>query len=353
VQLKGKVDQYAPFHIEGQINPLSKEAYTDLTFTFKNLDLPTVSSYSRKYAGYPINKGKLSLDLAYQISEKTLVGENKVLIDQLTMGKKVESPDATSLPIPLPLALLKDRNGQINIDLPVRGNLDDPDFSYGGVIWNALGNLLTKVAASPFAIVGGLVGGSGEDLQFVECAAGTATLSSSEQEKLKALGKALNDRPGLRLEIAGAADPQVDRQALAAGQLRKQLQKRKIVLDSPSSMKGLPVDQIALNPDEEARLLSELYIEKFGAQPTTSSSSAEGKAPVPPTPEQMRAKLMETIQEEESQLRLLAQQRGQHIRDYLIQNAHVPGDRIFLVEPNLSPVTKEKNVRSPLAVAAN
>jgi uncharacterized protein involved in outer membrane biogenesis len=130
VDLAGKVDRYAPFRIQGQINPLSEDAYTDLRVSFKNLALTTVSPYSGKFSGYPIKKGKLSLDLAYKLSEKELVGENKVLVDQITMGNWVESPDATSLPIPLALALLKDRKGQIDIDLPVRGNLDDPDFSY-------------------------------------------------------------------------------------------------------------------------------------------------------------------------------------------------------------------------------
>jgi hypothetical protein len=353
VALQGTVDKYAPFKIAGQINPLSEDAYTDLTVTFKNLDLPTVSPYSAHHVGYPITKGKLSLDLEYKVSEKTLVGENKVLIDQLTMGEKIESPDATSLPIPLALALLQDRNGQINIDLPVRGNLNDPDFSYGGVIWNALGNLLTKIVTSPFAIVGGLVGGSGDDLQYVAFPAGMAQLPPPEQEKLNALGQALADRPALRLEIAGAADPQVDRHALAAGQLRKQLQKRQFAQGSSSATKGVSVEQIELNPEEEGRLLAELYVEQFGAQPKTPPSAAEGKAPRVPTPEQMQAKLLEAIQVEDEQLRLLAQQRAQGIREYLIQEGKLSGDRVFLVEPNLSPVTEEETVRSPLALAAN
>ncbi len=353
VALQGTVDKYAPFKIAGQINPLSEDAYTDVTVTFKNLDLPTVSPYSTHYVGYPITKGKLSLDLEYTVSEKTLVGENKVLIDQLTMGEKIESPDATSLPIPLALALLKDRKGQIDIDLPVRGNLDDPDFSYGGVIWNALGNLLTKIATSPFAMVGGLVGGSGDDLQFVAFPAGIAQLPSPEQEKLNALVQALGDRPALRLDIAGAADPQVDRQGLASAQLRKQLQKRKFVQGSSSATDGVSLEQIELSPEEEGDLLAEVYVEQFGTQPNTIASSPEGKSPDIPSPEQMRSQLLESIKVEDEQLRLLAQQRAQGIREFLIQERKVSGDRVFLLEPNLSPVTEEQTVRSPLALAAN
>ncbi|HBP87021.1 MAG TPA: hypothetical protein DD706_04910, partial [Nitrospiraceae bacterium] len=353
VVLEGTVDKYAPFKIAGQINPLSEDVYTNLTVTFKNLDLPTVSPYSAHYVGYPITRGKLSLDLGYKISEKILIGENEVLIDQLTMGEKVESPDALSLPIPLALALLKDRKGQIDIDLPVRGNLDDPEFSYGRVIWNALVNLLTKIATSPFAMIEGIVGGSGDDLQFIAFEAGNAKLPHPEQEKLNALGQALVDRPALRLDIAGAADPQVDRQSLAAGQLRKQLQKRKFVQGSSSETQGMSLEQIELSPGEEERLLQEVYVEQFGARSNASPSSPEGKVSEIPTMEQMRSKLIESIQVEDEQLRLLAQQRAQGIREYLIQEGKVAGDRVFLVEPNLSPVTEEETVRTPLALAAN
>ncbi|MDT3778590.1 DUF748 domain-containing protein [Nitrospira sp. MA-1] len=352
VALQGTIDKHSPFKIAGQINPLSEEAYTDVTLTFNNLDLPTVSPYSAHFVGYPITKGKLSLDLGYKVSEKTLVGANKVLIDQLTMGKKVENPDAMSLPIPLALALLKDRKGQIDIDLPVRGNLNEPDFSYGGVIWNALGNLLTKVATSPFAMVGGLVGGSGDDLQYVAFPAGNAQLSPAEQEKLNVLGQALADRPALRLDIAGAADPQVDRQGLAEGQLLKQLQKRKFIQGSSSSTKGVSLEQIELSLEEEGRLLAEVYAEQFGAQPNTPASSSEGKAPAIPSLKQMRSKFLESIKVEDEQLRLLAQQRAQGIREFLIQEGKVSGDRLFLLEPNLSPLTEEQTVRSPLALAA-
>jgi uncharacterized protein DUF748 len=352
VALQGTVDKYAPFKIAGQINPLSEDAYTDVTVTFNNLDLPTVSPYSAHYVGYPITKGKLSLDLEYKVSEKTLVGENKVLIDQLRMGEKIESPDATSLPIPLAVALLKDRKGQIDIDLPVRGNLDDPDFSYGGVIWNTVGNLLTKVATSPFAMVGGLVGGNGDDLQYVAFSAGNARLSPAEQEKLHALGQALGDRPALRLDITGAADRQVDHQGLAAGELRKQLQQRKFVQGSSSAREGMSLEQIELSPEEEGRLIAEVFAEQFGSQPNMLASP-EGKTPDIPSPEQMRSKLLESIKVEDEQLRLLAQERAQGIREFLIQEGKVSGDRVFLLEPNLSPVTEDQTVRSPLALAAN
>ena len=157
----------------------------------------------------------------------------------------------------------------------------------------------------------------------------------------------------MRLDIAGAADPQVDRQGLASAQLWKQLQKQKFVQGSSSATKGVSLEQIELSSEEEERLLQELYVEQFGSLSNPPSSSPEGKAPDIPSPEQMKSKLLESIKVEDEQLRLLAQQRAQGIREFLIQEGKVSGDRVFLLEPNLSPVTEEQTVRSPLALAAN
>lgn len=362
VDLAGKVDRYAPFRIQGQINPLSEDAYTDLRVSFKNLALSTVSPYSGKFSGYPIKKGKLSLDLAYKLSEKELVGENKVLVDQITMGNRVESPDATFLPIPLALALLKDRKGQIDIDLPIRGNLDDPDFSYGGIIWKALGNLIVKAATSPFSIVGGLIGGNSEDLQFVAFPAGANELSPPEQEKLTALGKALAERPGLRLDITGAADSNVDGRALAEAKLLTQLKQAKFVQQSPSGdQASVSMELLELTNEEEAQYLMQLYVKKIGAlaiskeegTPNAQEAGSESKSPQAPTVADMKAKLLEGVFLDAGQLRVLAQQRAQQIRDYLIQEGKVQGNQVFLVEVSMNPVAEEGMVQSPLALTAN
>ena len=170
VNLTGRVDRVAPLRIAGTINPLSEDAFTDLVVTFDNLDLTTGGPYFRKYVGYELSKGKLSFNIEYKVSQKLLEAENKVVVDQLTFGEKTNSPDATSVPVPLVVALLQDRKGRIDVDLPIRGDLNNPDFKYGRVLLETLGNLLTKMAASPFALVGKLIpgGGSGEELQFFE-----------------------------------------------------------------------------------------------------------------------------------------------------------------------------------------
>ena len=215
VALTGKVGGTAPLKISGQINPLTEDAFTDLTVLFENVDLTTTSPYAEKYAGYPIANGKLFLDLQYKIAKKELVGENKVLIDQLTFGEKTNSPDATSLPVPLAVAFLKDRKGQIDVNSLVRGNLNDPDFKYGRVLLNTLLNLPAKVATSPLSLLGDLVGGGGDELQFIEFAPGRFELSAAELKKLGTLEKVLVGRPGLFLKISGTADPKRDRLILA------------------------------------------------------------------------------------------------------------------------------------------
>ena len=368
VDLTGKVDQYAPFKIKGQINPLSEDAYTDVSLVFENLNLTTVSPYSGKYTGYPITKGKLFLDLAYKLSQKELAGENKVLVDQITMGSEIESPDATSLPIPLALALLKDRKGQIDIDLPVSGNLDDPEFSYGGIIWQALVNLITKIATSPFSLVGGLVGGvMGDDpdaLKYIAFPPGKMEMPPPEQEKLGALAKVLSDRPGLRLDITGAADSDVDGSALAEAQLINQLKKAKFVQQPPlGDQATVQVESLELTKEEEAQYLKQLFVEKFGesalskpedtSKTEKSETGSDNKTSKVLTVDEMKAKLLEDVVVDEGQLRALAQQRAQQIREYLIQEGKVPSNQVFLVEVIMTPVTEEGTVQSPLALNAN
>ncbi len=302
VSLAGKVDKVAPITIQGQINPLTEDAFTNLTFLFQGLDLTAVSPYAGKYAGYPITKGKLSLDLKYQISKKQLVGENKVLVDQFTFGEKTESPDATGLPVRLAVALLKDRRGVIDIDMPVRGDLNEPDFRYGGVLLNALLNVITKVATSPFAALGGLVGGGGEDLQFVEFQAGAETLELAEQQKIESLAKALQERPALRVEVIGAADLTRDRDALALQKMSAEVQRR-------FTKGGTKNPQAAVSPEREFEFLSDLYAEKLGKQPTKREELPGGKSVERVlTVDELRQQLIPAMAVEESELRSLAQE---------------------------------------------
>lgn len=330
VALTGKVDEVAPLKIQGQINPLSEEAFTHLTFLFQGVDLTSVSPYAGKFVGYPITKGKLSLDLTYQLSKNRLVGENKVLVDQLMFGEKTDSPDATTLPVRLAVGLLKDRRGRIDIDMPVRGDLADPDFRYGRVVLNALVNLLTKVATSPFSALGGLVGGGGEELQFVEFQAGSEVLEPAEQHKLESIAKALQERPALRVEVAGIADPARDRQALALRKIAAEVQRR----FTQGGTKNL---EAAPSPSREFELLSDLYAEKLGKQPMKREDLPGGKSVERVlTAEELRQQLFPAMTVEDSELRSLAQERAKTIREHLIEQGHLSDERVFLVEAELA-----------------
>jgi hypothetical protein len=330
VALAGKVDEVAPLKIQGQINPLSDEAYTHLTFLFQGVDLSAVSPYAGKYVGYPITKGKLSLDLMYQVSKKQLVGENKLMVDQLTFGEKTDSPDATSLPVRLAVGLLKDRRGRIDIDMPVRGDLNEPDFRYGRVVLNALVNLLTKVVTSPFSALGGLVGGGGDDLQFIEFQAGSEALESAEQRKLESMAKALQERPALRVDVTGMADPAVDREALALQKITAEVQRR-FTHGGTKNMQTVP------SPSREFELLSDLYAEKLGKQPMKREELPGGKSVERVlTAEELRQQLAPAMVVEDSELRLLAQERAKGIREYLIEQGRLPDERVFLVEAELA-----------------
>lgn len=353
VSLRGKVDKYAPMAVKGTINPLASDAFTDIGISFKNVELTTVSPYSTKFVGYPIKKGKISLDLRYKLSHKVLEAENDVLIEQLTLGDKVESPDAVSLPMKLAVALLKDRNGVIDIDLPIRGDLNDPDFKYGRVLLGVLMNLVTKAVTSPFNLVAGLVGGSGEELSHVLFQAGAETLSPDEETKLKTVAKALDERPELRLEIAGAADAQADRAALAEIKLHREL----VALKDGDAKTGQGSesgpDTFRFLPEaEQAALIKTLYRQKYGALPEPSPA-ADGQATPTPAPMQsLKDRLRADTPIEDAELRRLAQDRGKLIQQFLVTQGSINPERLYMLEVQVNATAKDGTVPSSLNLTA-
>ncbi|CUS32620.1 DUF748 domain-containing protein [Candidatus Nitrospira nitrificans] len=339
VNLSGKVGRAAPLKIVGTINPLSEDAFTDLVITLGGMDLIPAGPYSGKYAGYGLSKGKLSLDLKYKVSQKVLEAENLVHVDQLTFGDKTNSPDATSLPVPLIVGLLKDRKGVIEVDMPIRGNLNDPDFKYGKVVISTLLNLLGKVVASPFALMGKLVpgGGSEEDLQFIEFQPGSALLADTELTKLEALEKALDERAGLRLDIRGTTDATRDVAVLQTMKLRAQL------FEMSGEKKP---DQEELSPKEEQRLVEKLYAKLPAPDPSVASAE-----PAQPTVEGMKRKLAAAIQISPSELEELARRRAEAIRSHLLEGGKLTEERVALLDTGSAESGHEK-VRTQLSLSA-
>ncbi len=183
MKLEGVVDEYGLARFAGDLSPFAPTDYMNVTATFRNVELTSMTPYSAKFAGYRIASGKLDADLEYLIQQRQLKGDNKIIVDQLTLGERVESPDAVNLPLELGIALLKDADGKIDLGLPVSGNLDDPQFSIGGIVWKAVVNVLTKIVTAPFRALGALLGVGSEELEGVSFDRGqrrTAAAGESE-----------------------------------------------------------------------------------------------------------------------------------------------------------------------------
>ncbi len=266
VDLHGKVSALAPFTVTGTLTPDLTNPFVDLKITFTNTDLTPLTPYAEKFAGYPLNKGKLTFNMHYLIDNRVLKAENVVGLDQLTFGARNQSTNATKLPIKLGVALLKDRNGRIDLDLPVSGSLDDPSFRIGGLIWRAVINILVKAATSPFALLGALAGG-GEELQYVDFDPGLALLNDSQTNKLAKLTKALFERPALNLEIGATFDATNDVAALGRQKVRD---KMKVLRIEEIVARGKPApakDAVSLEEDEYDGLLRRAYKAAFNTTP--------------------------------------------------------------------------------------
>ncbi len=224
VDLRGNVDRYAPAVISGEMNLLAASAYSDMKLDFRNIELTSITPYSGYFAGYQIRKGKLSVALTYRIQDRKLDAGHHIVVDQLELGGKVDSPEATTLPVRLAVALLKDRNGVIDLQLPVTGSLDDPKFRLGPIIWKVFVNLIVKAATAPFSLIGSLFGGNDEQINQIAFEPGSAVLTELGTQRLAALSKGMTDRPGLQIEVPAAYAAQLDRPALQQAQLQLRLQ---------------------------------------------------------------------------------------------------------------------------------
>ncbi len=226
IELDGRVDEFGLARIRGELNPFAPRNNTDLAVVFKNVDLVSASPYAMKFAGYRIASGKISLDLNYKLRNSQLEGRNSVVLDQLTLGERVDSPDAMNLPLELALAILKDSDGKIDLDLPVSGSLDDPQFSYGAVIWKAVTNVITKIVTAPFRALGALFGVSGDKLESIDFDAGSAALLPPEREKLKQVATVLSKRAQLKLAVPGRYSEAADGLALRVRAVRMEVATR-------------------------------------------------------------------------------------------------------------------------------
>ncbi|KAF7599144.1 MAG: hypothetical protein CGU28_12880 [Candidatus Dactylopiibacterium carminicum] len=323
--LEAALDGNAPVSVEGRLNPLRQDRYLDLKAKVNDVDLTGVSTYSTKYVGYGITRGRLSMALDYAIRDRQLTAQNQVFLDQLTFGDRVESPDAVNLPVKLGVALLKDRQVRIDLNLPVSGSLDDPQFSVGGVIWRVIVNLFSKAVTSPFSLLGSVFGGNAEELAFVDFAPGSASIAPAAEEKLKAVARALQERPALMLDVTGRADPASD----VAGLKREQLEARLRAIKAEALVKHgqsvAAVDQLEIEAAEREALLREQYGREKFEKPRNAIGLVR-KLPVDET-ERM---ILDHTEIRPEDLQALASRRAATVRNWLLAQG-LPQERVFLL----------------------
>jgi hypothetical protein len=399
-ELKATVDGAGPIAITGELNPLGAKKFMDLKVDFKNVDLQPFSPYSGKYAGYELARGQLNLDVKAKLNDRALDATNVITLNQFTFGAPVASPVATKLPVRLGVALLKDANGRIVIDVPMSGNIDDPNLRIGKVVMRVVSNLLTKAATSPFALLGSMFGGGGEELAFQEFAPGEIELLPKEKTKLETMTKAMANRPGLNLAIEGSADGQADTAPLKQKKLSA-LVRNKIWEERRAADPNIaPPEQLEIPPEAHATMVRKLFAEKFPSETNTVTEteaqsggprpSASVVAPPPtdtkkslfrrvvdaltpggtpdapgqpvepesetgevvasgPSVEEMTARLTETMEVTDNDLRALAAARAQRVRDYFLNEGRIAADRLFLAQGN-SAVKDNKGPRAFLSL---
>jgi len=278
IELDGRVDEFGLARVRGELNPFAPSNNTDVNVVFKNVDMVPASPYSMKFAGYKIAEGKISLDLQYKVRDGQLEGANQIVIDKLTLGERVESPDALKLPLQLAIAILKDSDGRIDLGLPVSGNINDPQFSYGAIIWKAIGTLLTKIVTAPFRALGSLLGISGEKLEAIDFDAGSDKLLPPEREKLKQVAQLLVKRPQLNLSVPGPYSEVADGAALRARAVRGEIARRA----GSKLQQGEEPGPIDLGDRAVRSALRELYAARFGeAELDKQKKAAEGATAAP------------------------------------------------------------------------
>ncbi|HET9113393.1 MAG TPA: DUF748 domain-containing protein [Burkholderiales bacterium] len=349
VELDGIVERYGSASIRGSLQPFHATDFTDLTLSFRNLEMNRLTPYSGKFAGRKILSGRLSVDLEYKIRNRQLLGENQFIMNKLRLGEHVDSPYATHLPLDLAIALLQDSNGVINLNLPVSGNLDDPQFSYGRILWKAFVNVLTKLASAPFRVLGHLLGVSPDKLEVVSFDAGSAKLLPPEQEKLKSVAQAMGKRPALALTVEPVYAGSADARAIERQSIRREVTKTMGLKLAPGEKPG-PIDltnpkaQKAVLTLAEARLKHDQFKQvKAGYGKPEANGSALYAA--------LLEQLMLQIPVADDELQRLAQQRGDVIRQALLADGVAP-DHLSVAAPVAGSAT-DQTVNTKLSLGVS
>jgi uncharacterized protein involved in outer membrane biogenesis len=325
VDLRGNLENHSPLTITGKINPLREDLFVDLKLSFKDIDLSPMSPYSETYLGYILKQGKLSLDLRYHIENKKLLSENRITVDQFNFGDPVKSDKATSLPVKLGLALLKDRRGEIHLDVPVTGQIDDPKFNIWRIVFQVVKNLLVKAVTAPFALLSSLFGG-GSDLSAIAFAPGISLLQPAEEQKLESLAKGLNERPELKMSLSAYVDREKDVEGYRDELLNRRLKREKwlALARERQIVAAENTETIPLSTEEYSTYLKAVYAREKFPKPR----NALGQEIDLPDPEMVKLILAHT-KVGQDELEDLARERVDAVKRFLIDRGSIPAERIF------------------------
>ncbi|WP_265448510.1 DUF748 domain-containing protein [Aeromonas salmonicida] len=330
----GKVDRYAPVTIRGNTNLLIEQPVLDVAVTFSNLELTTFTPYSSTYAGYAIDKGQLSMKLNYKLQGNRLEGDNDITIKKLQLGEKIKSEQAKDMPLGLAIALLSDANGVIQMNLKVKGNLDQPDFSLGNIFWDVLGNTLRKAITSPFSLLASLTGGT-EDLDELPFLLGDPVLTPTQQIRLTKLAQALKERPKISMNIRGKVNFNEERPILQRQKLERVLTK----------ITGMPVDLNLLEQDPILQAaLAEAYETRFNEELGDLADRLKLDEESPALRSQAVILLRDQQLITAKSLRNLAMRRAQNTKEYLVDTQGIAPERLFVLDSQVKEADKEAKV---------
>lgn len=330
----GKVDRYAPVTIRGNTNLLIEQPVLDVAVTFSNLELTTFTPYSSTYAGYAIDKGQLSMKLNYKLQGNRLEGDNDITIKKLQLGEKIKSEQAKDMPLGLAIALLSDANGVIQMNLKVKGNLDQPDFSLGNIFWDVLGNTLRKAITSPFSLLASLTGGT-EDLDELPFLLGEPALTPTQQIRLTKLAQALKERPKISMNIRGKVNFNEERPILQRQKLERVLTK----------ITGMPVDLDLLEQDPILQAaLAKAYEARFNEELGDLADRLKLDEESPALRSQAVILLRDQQLITAKSLRNLAMRRAQNTKEYLVDTQGIAPERLFVLDSQVKEADKEAKV---------
>jgi len=343
ITLKGNAYDLAPVDIKGKIQPYIGDYNAALNF--KGMPLPLVSAYMAEFFGYKVEKGKMSLGVNYNVKNGELTADNNLLIEQFELGEQIDNPHAIDAPFDLAITLLKDVNGIINLNVPITGSLNDPRFDLGGVIGDAVLNILTKAISSPFQTIANLLG-TDEDLSAIQFSPGQSELAEWQKQKIDGIAKVLKDRSALKIEIKATAFQNQDWNILREEALTDRLKVLKAEEINRKGDRKIRPEYVELDEADTQRFIAQEFKEKF---PQLVKRSFFGTLElVQPEMGDFYSVAKETLAQnlpiETKRLTKLAAARARAIAKYIVQNGGVPNERVFILDTVIDPPRQDEDI---------